>query len=154
MKPIQNLLASISIALAFTAVSAEQIRPTGPTRATHSEFFTSEVAMVLVAREEPAALFALTLAIDKPLPSGSTLRIEFENPNMPDSPFVIDGAPDRNGKVLAQSPKFEGIQNKRAYLTRTKVIGADQQIISVHEQWIWFQMPKELRSAYATKIVD
>lgn len=110
--------------------------------------------MVLLARDEPAAIFALTLANEKPLPSGSTVRIEFENPNVPDSPFVVDGVLDENGNVVAQSPRFEGIQNKRSYLTRAKVIGADRQVISVHEQWIWFEMPKALRSAYATKIVD
>jgi hypothetical protein len=154
MKLIQKLLVAVSAALVVTAVSAEQMRPTGPTRASHSEFFKSKVAMVLVARDEPAAIFALTLAIEKPLPSGSTVRVEFENPNSPDSPFVVDAVPDANGNVAAQSPKFEGIQNKRSYLARTRVIGADRQVVSVHEQWIWFDMPKELRSAYATKIVD
>ena len=154
MKLIQKLLVAASAALVFTAVSAEQMRPTGPTRASRSEFFKSEVAMVLLARDEPAAIFALTLGIEKPLPSGATVRVEFENPNSPDSPFVVDGVPDKDGNVAAQSPKFEGIQNKKSYLTRTRVIGADRQVIAVHEQWIWFDMPKAMRSAYATKIVD
>ena len=110
--------------------------------------------MVLLARQEPSAIFALTLVIEKPLPVGSTVFVEFENPNQPDSPFVIANVAAENGKILARSPKFVGIQNKRAYLSRTKLFGADEQLLSVHDQWIWFDAPPELRSAFATKISD
>lgn len=110
--------------------------------------------MVLVASDEPSAIFALTLAIKKPLPEDSTIQVEFENPNRQDSPFIIADVTAKNGAVVAQSPKFEGIRNKTAYLTRTRVLGADRQPLSVHEQWIWFEMPQAMRKAYATKIVD
>lgn len=110
--------------------------------------------MVLVAQQEPTAIFALTLAAKKPLPSGSTIQVEFENPNRPDEPFIIAVAGVQDGKVAAQSPRFEGIRNKTAYLTRTRVFGADQHLLSVHDQWIWFEMPKAMRDAYATKIFD
>ncbi|MFD0752945.1 hypothetical protein ACFQ09_03115 [Massilia norwichensis] len=67
--------------------SLEKILPFGPSKPTASEFFTSEVAMVLIAQHEPTAIFALTLAGKKPLPTGSTIQVEFENPNRPDTLF-------------------------------------------------------------------
>lgn len=154
MKSFKKLLSFTFVAAISTTASAEETRPSGSSRPAQSEFFTSQVAMVLVAQQESTAIFALTLATKKPLPNGSTIQVEFENPNRPDSPFIIANVVAQNGKVVAQSPKFEGIHNKTAYLTRTKVLGADQQLLSAHDQWIWFEMPQAMRNAYATKIID
>jgi hypothetical protein len=154
MKLLKKILAFAFIAVISTIALAQETRPSGPSKPTQSEFFTSQVAMVLVARQEPTAIFALTLAATKPLPGGSTIQVEFENPNRPDEPFIIAVVGVQNGKVVAQSPRFEGIRNKTAYLTRTRVFGADQHLISVHDQWIWFEMPRAMRDAYATKIFD
>jgi hypothetical protein len=154
MKSFEKLLASTFIAAIFTTVSAQETRPSGPSKPAQSEFFTSQLAMVLVARQESTAIFALTLATKKPLPDGSTIRVEFENPNLPESPFVITNVVAKNGEVVVQSPRFEGIHNRTAYLTRTKVLGADQKPLSIHDQWIWFEMPIALRNKYETKIFD
>jgi hypothetical protein len=154
MKLLKNILAFAFIAVIPTTASAQETRPSGPSKPTQSEFFTSHVAMVLVAQQEPTAIFALTLAAKKPLPSGSTIQVEFENPNRPDEPFIIAVVGAQNGKVVAQSPRFEGIRNKTAYLTRTRVFGADQHLLSIHDQWIWFEMPKAMRGVYATKIFE
>jgi len=153
MKSLEKLLAFAFIAVLFTAALAQEPRPSGPSKPTQSEFFSSQVAMVLVAQQEPTAIFALTLGAKKPLPTGSTIQVEFENPTRPDTPFIVAGGV-QNGKVVAQSPPFEGIHNRTSYLTRTKVFGADQQLLSVHDQWIWFEMPQVMRQAYATKIID
>jgi hypothetical protein len=66
----------------------------------------------------------------------------------------VAAALNEKGELHAQSPKFEGIKNKTTYLARTKITGPDKQIISEHNQWIWFEMPDVLRKAYATKVVD
>ncbi|MTW11762.1 hypothetical protein GM658_14240 [Pseudoduganella eburnea] len=110
--------------------------------------------MVLVERDASTAIFALTLSLEKVLPPNSSLQVEFEDPTAPDALFVVSGSVNEKGLLLAQSPKFEGLRNKRAYLARTKVLGADQQVLSIHDQWIWFNMPNELRKFYATKIID
>lgn len=154
MKLLKKVLTLAFIAVMFSTAWAEETRPSGPSKPTQSEFFMSQLAMVLVAQQEPTALFALTLAAKKPLPSGSTIQVEFENPNRPDKPFIIAGVVAQNGKVVTQSPRFEGIRNRTAYLTRTRVLGSDQQLLSVHDQWIWFEMPKSMRDAYATKVFD
>jgi hypothetical protein len=153
VKSLEKLFAFAFIAMIFTGALAQETRPSGPSRPIQSEFFTSEVAMVLVAQQEPTAIFALTLVAKKALPTGSTIQVEFENPKQPDTPFIVAGGV-QNGKLVAQSPPFEGIHNRTAYLTRTKVYGADQQLLSVHDQWIWFEMPQAMRKAYATKIID
>lgn len=154
MKLVRKILTFVFIAVISTIALAQEARPSGPSKPAQSEFFTSQLAMVLVAQQEPSAIFALTLAVKKPLPSGSTIQVEFENPNRPGESFIIAVAGVQDGKVAARSPRFEGIRNKTAYLARTRVFGADQHLLSVHDQWIWFEMPKALRDAYATKIFD
>lgn len=67
---------------------------------------------------------------------------------------MVVGKLDESGELHARSPKVDRIHNKHAYLVRTKLIGQGQEILSVHDQWIWFELPKELRSGYATNIVD
>lgn len=154
MKLLEKLLTLAFIAVMFSTALAQETRPSGPSKPTQSEFFTSQLAMVLLDQQEPTAIFALTLAAKKPLPSGSTIQVEFENPNQPDEPFIIAGLVAQNGKVVIQSPRFEGIRNRTAYLARTRVLGFDQQLLSVHDQWIWFEMPKSMRDAFATKVFD
>lgn len=109
MTLLNKILTFAFILVIPTTALAQAARPSGPPQPTQSEFFTSQVAMVLVAQQEPTAIFALTLSARKPLLDGSTIQVEFENPSRPDEPFIIALAGAQNGKVVAQSPKFEGI---------------------------------------------
>jgi hypothetical protein len=108
MQLLKKTLIFAFIAVISTTVLAQETRPSGPSKPTRSEFFTSQVAMVLVAQQEPTVIFALTLHANKPLPIGSIIQVEFENPNQPDEPFNIALAEAQNGKVVAQSPRLKG----------------------------------------------
>jgi hypothetical protein len=148
------------IAIALSVLScqaslAQSIsRPNGPTRPAHSEFFTSQGALVLLDRDSPEALFGLTLSLDRDLPPHSEIKVRFENPTLPGEFFEVAATADSRRLVMAQSPHFVGITNRRAYLARTIVLDEHKQVISTHDQWIWFEMPAQLRSAYATKVID
>jgi hypothetical protein len=129
-------------------------RPNGPTKPAHSEFFTSQAAMVLLDKKSPDALFGLTLSLDRDLPPNAEIKVQFENPALPDEFFEVAASVDARRLIMARSPHFTGITNHRAYLARTLVLDEHKQVISTHEQWIWFDMPAQLRSAYATKVID
>jgi hypothetical protein len=154
MKTLFKFLLTILAAFTFGSVLAEEARPNGPAQPSKTEYFTSELASVLLARQAPVSVFALSLAPNKPLPAGSTVSVEFENPMNPDLPFIVPAELNRKGELHVQSPKFEGIKIKKAYLARTKVLGPELQVLSVHDQWIWFDMPDAMRKVYATKVID
>ncbi|MTW11769.1 hypothetical protein GM658_14275 [Pseudoduganella eburnea] len=149
-----RLLTAVFSFLVGVNALADESRPSGPSKPTHSEYFVSVGAGVIQNREDPTSTFVIALAPNKPLPPNSTLLIEFENPSNPESPFVVVDKLDEKGELHARSPKVDRIYNKRAYLVRTKLIGEGQKILSIHDQWIWFELPKELRNGYATNIVD
>ncbi|MTW10043.1 hypothetical protein GM658_05465 [Pseudoduganella eburnea] len=154
MKLLVKLFTLVFSSIVLAKASAEEVRPSGPTRPSQTEYFTSAVAMVLVARDAPTSILALSLLPNKPLPVGSSILVEFEDPADNKSPFMVSGTVNEKGELHVQSPKIEEIRNKRAYLTRTKVIGPDNQVLSEHIQWIWFEMPDVMRKVYATKVVD
>lgn len=77
-----------------------------------------------------------------------------QNPTAPGEFFEVAATADASRLVMARSPHFIGIINQRAYLSRTLVLDENKQVISTHDQWIWFEMPAQMRSAYATKVFD
>jgi hypothetical protein len=155
MRHTLKLLFLIAAAWADATSAAEQIvRPSGPTQPARTEYFSSEVAGVVLDRAAPTVVFALTLAAQKEMPLNSAIRVEFENPADQNAPFIVTAKIDEKNQLMARSPRIEGITNKRAYLTRTKLLDEDQNVLSTHDQWIWFDFPKAFRSSYATKVID
>lgn len=152
MKIWTNLILSLLLSHAAYAQAAE--RPTGPTRPARSEFFTSEGAMVFVEKTKTDALFALTLSLHRDLPPNAQVKVLFENPSVPGEFFEVPVSVQANRTIMAQSPRFEGIKNQRSYLSKTLVTDDSGQVVSSHEQWIWFYMPPQLRSEFKTRIID
>lgn len=81
----------------------------------------------------------------------TALVVEFENPLNSEAPFIVQAVIDSQNRVVVQSPAFEGIYNKKAYLECMKIIGADKKEVSRHEQWIWFDMLRNIRDLHITE---
>jgi hypothetical protein len=124
MKILLNSLIAVVFGFVGVEALADEPRPNGPSRPAHSEYFVSVAAGVLQSRDDPASTFAISLTLNKPLPLDSTLLVEFENPLDLESPLVVVGRLNENGEMHARSPKVERIQNRRAYLVRTKILGS------------------------------
>lgn len=153
-KRLLGIFVSLAVTLSTAHAQTEVARPSGPTGASRSEYFASLAALVLVSKNSAASQFCITLGLVKPLPIGATLVVDFENPLRPDAPFRVSVTELSKRELVIQSPEFEGIYSKRAYLAKVEVIGSDGKTIAVHEQWIWFEMSAALKSVYATKILE
>jgi hypothetical protein len=153
-----KILFSLSAAIVIMASCASNPRATveRPTRATSaakSEYFKTSGALVLAQKDAPSVQFSLHLLVLKPLPEGSTVIVDFENPPNPSAPFAVAVAAEGKDEIRVASPEFEGIYNRRAYLSQARIIDKDGKEIARHQQWIWFEMPGSLAAQMKTKIL-
>ena len=119
------------------ATKSASSQSSSPLSAARSEFLLTSGGGFLLKSAKP--MYAMTYTAIKQIPSGVVLRVQFENPEDQNSPFITEVKPEGE-RILIRSKSMNAIKNRKNYKVIVELV-KDDQVISTHVQHVRFDMP-------------